>query len=607
MKIVARQTSITAIARARTASCALLLSASLAALAQPASAQNAADIAPPTREELAPGQPRQGREAVTLTVDGQMERRPCALDNPEYAELKVTLNQVIYTGGERASEVALARAHDGYLGRELPIAALCDIRDRAAALLDAAGYLAAVEIPPQNLGQGTAEMRVVLGRLVAVRARGDTEGAEALLSNYLGKLVGADVFNVRDAERYLLLANDIPGTEVRLSLRPAEGGAPGDLIGEVAVMGLPMVADVSMQNFGSRAVGRYNALARAEFYGLTGMGDRTSVLFFTTADFAEQQTVQLAHDFLIGGEGLRLGGQITLGWTTPSALPGFLIESDTVFATLEASYPFLRTQALSVWGASGLDLVDQDVTVNGFELTRDRVRTAFAKLNFSAFDDASIRRTGGFSPYEPQARLAGEVELRKGLDVFGAAPDCRGAVLACTTGGAVPPARIEQSPTPFFLRASLNGEYRPDPRFGVAVSLRGQFSDTALPSFEEFAAGNYTIGRGFDPAAMLGDSGVGASLELFYGSLRPSRADAFVIQPYVFTDAAQSWQEDPSLAALGSDRLWSAGGGLRFVRGSRLQGDFSVAVPLRRTDSQTVRGDTRFLFTLTARLLPWSS
>jgi len=609
MIIAARQSQNISIAVPRASRRVYLLAAPLCAsilLAQPAYAQNAADIAPPTREELAPGQPRVSREAVTLTVDGEMERRPCALDNPEYAELKVTLNQVLYTGAERASEVALAQAHEGYLGRELPIRALCDIRDRAAALLDAAGYLAAVEIPPQNLGQGNAEMRVVLGRLVAVRARGDTEGSQSLLENYLGKLVGADVFNVRDAERYLLLANDIPGTEIRLSLRPADGGAPGDLIGEVAVMHVPIVADLSVQNLGSRAVGRFNALARVEAYGLTGAGDRTSLLFFSTADFKEQQTLQLAHEFLVGGEGLRLGGQITLGWTTPSALAGFVIKSDTLFATLEANYPIVRTQAASLWGAGGFDLIDQDVSVNGFNLTRDRVRTAYARLNFVAYDADSIARRRGYSLYEPRAQLAGELEVRKGLNAFGTARDCRGALLACLTGGAVPPARIEQDPTPFFVRGSIQAEYRPAPQFGMATELRGQISGAPLPSFEEFAAGNYTIGRGYDPASLLGDSGAGVSFELFYGSLSPSSASALVFQPYIFTDAAKSWQEDPSLAALGSQRLWSAGGGLRFVRGSSLQGDVSLAVPLRRTNGQTSRGDTRLLFTLTARLLPWS-
>lgn len=574
----------------------------------PAAAQQAGGVAPPTRNELTPPALRgENGERATLTVDGQMERRACALDAPGYADITVRLDTVTYTGAERAPDVALAQAHEGYLGRDLPIRALCDIRDRAAALLAAAGYLAAVEIPAQNLGGGTAEMRVVLGRMVAIRARGDTGGAEQLLAGYLGKLVGQDVFNVKAAERYLLLANDLPGTEVRLSLRPVAGGQPGDLVGEVAVLRRAVLADLTIQNLGSRALGRFSGLARAELYGLTGNGDRTTIALFATPEFSEQLTVQLGHEMRLGSEGLTLGGQLTLGWTAPDTLPGFDVESETVLASLYASYPLVRTQQASLWAASGIDIIDQDVTVNTLDLTRDRVRTAFVRASFETMDERSIARRGGYSPYEPQLRTFGEVELRKGLDIFGAARDCRGAIAACTTGGAVPPSRIEQNPQPFFIRARMTGEYRPDPLLTLAFDLRGQASGDPLPAFEEFAGGNFAIGRGYDPAAVIGDSGIGTGLELRYGSLRPQTADDLALQPYVFTDMARTWNEDPSLAGIGSDSLVSVGGGLRFVRGSFLLGDFALAVPLRRTNSQASLGDVRFLFTLTARHAPWRS
>ena len=42
------------------------------------------------------------------------------------------------------------------------------------------------------------------------------------------------MFNRYQAERYLLLASDIPGYVVRLTLRPA-GTVPGDVIGDVTV------------------------------------------------------------------------------------------------------------------------------------------------------------------------------------------------------------------------------------------------------------------------------------------------------------------------------------------------------------------------------------
>ncbi len=581
-----------------------LISGITLALAAPALAQTAA---PPTRGELTPPAPIiNNRDGPTLTVDGQMERRPCALDDPQYSDVTVTLDNVRYVGGERASDVALAAAHEGYLGRPLPIRALCDIRDRAAALLDQAGYLAAVEIPPQNLSTGSAEMRVVLGRLVAVRARGDTRGSEKLLASYLSKLTGQDVFNVNDAERYLLLANDVPGTQVRLSLRPAANGQPGDLIGEIAVLRQGAVIDLSLQNYGSRALGRIGGSVRAEAYGLLGAGDRTSITGFATSDFDEQQTLQLAHELRVGGEGLTLGGQLTLGWTQPSAVPGFTVESETIYGTLEARYPFLRTQEASVWGSFGIDIVDQDVEVNNFALTRDRVRTAYARADFLLLDDDSIARHAGYSLFEPKARLAGSVELRQGLGILGAADDCRTDVLACLVGGAVPPSRIEQDPTPLFLRGNLTGEYRPVPLIALSFDLEAQVSGAPLSGFEEFAAGNFGIGRGYDPGALLGDSGVGVRLEASYGSLRPVGPRDLAVQPYLFTDIATASNEDPSAALLGRDQLWSVGGGLRYLRGNNVQGDLTLAVPVERTDRQAEKGDVRLLFTLTTRLLPWS-
>jgi len=578
----------------------------LASIALPCAAL-AQDVSPPTRDELT--QPQvlaDPRDRSTLTVDGQMQRSPCALDNPDYAELTVTLNGVDYTGAERAAEVALNQAHEGYLGRELPIRALCDIRDRAAALLEAAGYLAAVEIPPQSLGDGRAEMRVVLGRLVAIRARGDTQGAEELLEGYLERLVGQDVFNVNQAERYLLLANDVPGMNVRLSLRPATTGEPGDLIGEIAVLRQRGALDVNVQNWGSRALGRYGALVRGEVYNLTGNGDRTSLSAFTTVDFEEQRTLQFGHDMRLGSDGLVASAQLTYGWTEPDALPGFDIKSETLFAAVKASYPFLRTQENSFWGAAGFDYVDQDVTVNGNPFTSDRGRTAFVRGTFLHVDADSIARRDGYSPYEPRYRLAATAEVRQGLGVFGASDDCRGNIAGCLIGGNIGPARIAQDPTPLYVRGEVSTEYRPVPLLAIAFDLEAQVSGSALPAFEEFAGGNYAIGRGYDPSAIIGDSGIGTSLELRYGSLVPQGNDDLAIQPYIFTDAAWSDNKDPGLADP-TDHLWSAGGGVRFVRGANIQGDLTVAVPLNRLDSTGQRGDVRVLFTLTARLLPWRS
>ncbi|WP_416832244.1 MAG: ShlB/FhaC/HecB family hemolysin secretion/activation protein [Erythrobacter sp.] len=563
-------------------------------------------VSPPPRNQLIPPEQRREERSVTLTIDGDLERAPCVLDRAEYSDIRLTLTGVEFSGLDRVPGLSLSSAYDGYLNRELPLAVLCDIRAQANSILRSKGYLATVEIPEQNLSDGVADFGVVFGRLTGLRVRGDAGPSEAVVAAYLEKLTEQPVFNTNDAERYLLLADDLPGVNVRLSLRPAAGGAPGDLTGEIAVVRQYGAIDLNIQNFGSKAIGRFGGLLRVEAYDLTGLGDRTSVALFSTVDFVEQQTVQLAHDFAIGGDGLRLGAQLTYSETSPDLnLPNVDLQSETVLATVQASYPLKRSRRSSIFASAGVDIVDQSVDFNQLQLTRDRVRTMFVRLSGDWTDERSIQRLDGYSAFEPKMRFRYGVEARHGLGIFSASPDCRSNPLVCVAGAAVPPSRIEADPTPFLMRYDAGFEFRPDPRITFSLSASAQVTSDPLPAFEEYAGGSFSIGRGYDPGSVLGDNGLSVAMELRYGSMAPAGPDAVAVQPYVFSDFVRTWNEDPSRSPLNPDRLWSAGGGVRAAWGSKLQGDAFLAVPLQRPDLAPQLGDVRFMVSVTARLLPW--
>lgn len=566
----------------------------------------AATITPPNRSDLLPPELRRDERNVTLTIDADLERTPCALDRPEFAGLRFTVKGAVFYGLDAVPGLSLQPAVADYIGRELPVSVLCDIRAEANAILRTEGYLATVEIPEQSLADGTPDFKVVFGRLTAVRVRGDAGPSERLVAGYLEKLTGGEVFNTNTAERYLLLADDLPGLDVRLSLRPAAGGAPGDLVGEIAVVREKGMIDVNVQNLGSKAIGRFGGVVRGEIYDVTGLGDRTSFAAFSTLDFTEQQTYQVAHDFRLGHEGLRLGGQLTFSTSEPATgLDGFVVEAETLFASLFLSYPLIRTRKHSLFLDAGLDYVDQDVAVNDVALTRDRVRIAFARMAGEVIDRQSVQRAGGYTPYEPRFALRYAVEARQGLDVLDASPDCRPNLIACLFAGAAPPSRIEADPTPLLVRVNADLEFRPVPALAFALGNQVQLTADPLPAFEEIAAGSFSIGRGYDPGAVLGDKGIMNSLEMRYGSLVPQSVSDIALQPYLFTDLAHVWNDDPSRRAGNPDRLWSAGGGMRVAWGPGVQGDFLVAVPLVTPDLAPDKGDVRFLFTLTARLFPW--
>jgi len=589
------------LSRFGSAAARLLLTTVLACGSSASLAQTPPPVLPPTREEITrPVQPTPPPRRPTLEVEGGIERAPCALSGPEYQNIRLTLRTVDFEGlrGLNASE--LAPAYASYVGREQPIAIVCEIRDRAATILRNAGYIAAVQVPEQRIDNGVVHFRVLMAHLTQVRVRGNATGAEEAIAGYLNQLTKDEVFNRYEAERYLLLASDIPGYTVRLTLRPA-GTSPGDVIGDVTVQHTPAYVDFNVQNGGSHALGRWGGVLRGQVYGLTGLGDRTTLALYSTADFHEQQTVQLAEDIRIGSEGLTLGGAFTYAWARPH-VPDADIKARTLIGTMEVGYPFVRRQSHTLRGSIGMDYINQDVKLDGIDLTRDRLRVVFARLGLDAL--SSDFSNPGFTSAEPRWRATALLEMRQGLDILGASPFCGSDGSGCSSGH-IPASNVEGRPTATVFRSTLYGELRPIPHLTFALGAQAQYAWKPLLSFEEFSAGNYTVGRGYDPGALLGDRGWGTQAEIRAGSRVPVSAKKPAFEGYAFWDHAKIHNLDRLIDIAGREHLNSVGGGAR-ISFDRFALDAALAFPLTRIGIDNRRPPIRFLVSLTSRLWPWS-
>lgn len=540
----------------------------------------------PSRDELRGVTETPEPAAPRLEIEGGIERSPCPLADPQYINITINISEARFGNLKGANPQDLEPAWRPFAGSPQPVATLCEIRDAAATILRNKGYLAAVQVPTQRIENGIVQFEVLYARVSAIRARGETQGAERKLQDYLGHLTTGEVFNRFEAERYLLLARDLPGYNVQLTLKPT-GETPGDLIGEVTVLRQPYSVDATIQNYAASATGPWGGQLRAAAYGLTGLGDATTLSFYSTSDFEEQQILQAAHEFRPGGEGLRIGGQFTYAWTRPdlggAATPGARLKAETLFAGISAEYPLRRTQGASVWLGGGFDLVDQDVELI-VPISRDRLRILWAQMRFDAVD---------LTQALPGWRASGDIEFRQGV---GGTDGCVGA--ACPAGIA-PPSRFDGHADASILRARLSSEVRLGRSFAIALEPRAQLSSGGLLAFEEFTTGNYTVGRGYDPGALSGDDGVGLRAEL--RGPRVPAGTQFSFQPYGFYDSARVWNR----GFPGSDTLYSVGGGARGALSDRLNFDATVAVPLKDAGFLGQKGDVRFLVTITARLLPW--
>jgi hemolysin activation/secretion protein len=559
-----------------------------------------AQVAAPTRDELAVG--RAAPEARTgLRVEDGIERGPCPLADPAFASTRVTFSSVEFAGLPGVPASDLEPIWRPLAGRDLPIASLCDVRDRAATALRSRGFLAAVQIPPQRIDpNGVVRMDVLAAKLVELEVRGDAGGAEKLIADHLEPMAGETWFNTREAERNLLLLRDLPGYDARLTLRSAQRN-PGEVIGDIQVTRVPVELVVGAQNLGAKSTGREGVFAEVAFNGLLGMGDRTTASIYNTLDWDEQRIIRVGHELAIGANGLRLGGSLLWGHSEPS-LAGGGFETDTFAGEIHLRSALVRSQEVSIYATAGLELVDQELVFSGVPLSDDELRVASLRFDHGATAPRSLSGDDGFTPWEPRWRWVDSLEFRKGLGILGASEGCE--VLANCLPPNVPISNVSADPQAFVVRYEGQFEFRPVPRVTFAVAPLAQWSNNPLLSYEQVSLGNYTIGRGLDPGIALGDSAVGAAFELRFGSRMARGEGNLALEPFGFLDWAKAWIDDGGVNP-DPRAVLTAGAGLRGRW--RDQFDFGVtfAAPLRRAGYQTERSDPRVLFTLTARLLPW--
>ena len=581
---------------------AALVSLPLLALAGTAWAQTPPPA--PTREEVLrqefDRQLRQGSEAIDAS--DAYDRAPCPLADPKFAGVRLTLTSVSFAGADAVEPGLLDAAWRDYAGRDIAVSAICDIRDRAAAILRDNGYVASVQVPVQTIEGGALRFTVVVARLVSFVVRGDVGRSGAMVGRYLAPLRDRPVFDTREAERALLLARRVPGLDVRMTLARAAGPEvkPGDLVGVVDVIERRIEADLAIQNYGSDAVGPWGGQARLRVNGLTGLADLTELGGFATPDFDEQLVVLGRHEFGLGGGGLRLGLAGVHAWTRPDVPGDDAFDARTLVMNGYATYPLLLRQAHSLDLTAGLDVVDQHIRFDGDPFSRDRLRVLTLALESRATDAASVVGTNGFSISEPRLASRARIELRKGIAALGASEDCgpAPALVRCSGAGVVPISRLNADPQAFLVRGEGEVSFRPARGVAVIARPRFQYTDDNLLPYEQFSGGNFTVGRGYDPGAATGDRGFGSQLEVAVGSLEPRTPTGSAVQGFAFYDSFNAWYAD----APGVNQLNSLGGGARINFRRRVYGELLAAVPLEAAPLAGRKGGVRILLNLAVRL-----
>lgn len=543
----------------------------------------------PPRETITPPAPTTA-PAPTASVDARaaLAQSNCPFEN---SPIRLTLQRVSFTrldGSPLQAEIARTLTHLATPTGDQPIRVVCDLRDRANEALRRDGWVASVQIPAQSIDAGELKLQVVTARITEIRVRGTPGPYRRALEARLDQLKALDPLNERDAERALLLAGDIPGLDVQLSLRPA-GTQPGDVIGDLLITYRPFTIVGNAQNFNSRALGRETVYLRGDVYGLTGLQDVAYLGASSTSDFQEQKIVQAGWTFGLGLNGLSFGPRLIYAWSRPD-LGALELKTNTLIAGFDATVPIRRTLNSNLRAGIGFDYVDQRTTVStsasrDVPLNLDKLRVLSGRLS----GDLAGRRLDGTI----FASLRGGIEVRKGLGIFDATP------VGLLTGSGTVPSRVDGNSRATVIRLDADGQLALDRIFSIAGSVRGQWANRPLLNYEEFSLGNLTIGRGYDPGSNSGDRAIGVRGEVI--AHLPLRSSEFDAQVFGFYDSV--WLTNLDRNATEVDRhLRSYGGGARMIVANQVSVEAIYAHPQDRALSiDKAPPSDRFLVSLTAR------
>jgi hemolysin activation/secretion protein len=410
---------------------------------------------------------------------------------------------------------------------------------------------------------GNVRFIVTESRIAAVKLSQDIGPAGTLVLGFLNHLSEERPLNEASLERWLLLAQQVPGVSVHAVLQ-ADASDPGalTLIAEVSKQNVSAL--LTADNRGFTNTGPTEGLAVLDLNSVTSFGDQTEVSIFHTSGGTDNFG-QAAESFFIGSHGLRIRLYGGAGRSNPSGVLSQIgyQSSITVFGA-QLSYPLLlqRNQALNV--SARFDGIDNNIKSLGASLTSDSLRVARLDGQY-AWQDLWAGNTR-------EALNIFNLRESQGIPYFGASADNRTA----------PPAGRDGEKMEFWKLSGSAGRtqtlFSPFPQASVALRLEagGQYTSDILPSEEEFYLGGSRFARGFYSGQVVGDKGVYATSELQLNTGYSFSALSHDIdlgsQFYFFSDWGETWS---NLKTDLNGRVASFGGGVRLglTRALELDGE----------------------------------
>lgn len=491
-------------------------------------------------------------------------------------QIKLTVNRFVFSGNSVYGSDELEALAKGVSG-ETNLQTVYELAAAITGKYSEDGYiLTRAIVPPQELDPNGAVVRIEIieGYIDEVVWPAEVAAFEDVFSTYSARITASRPLNIAVLERYLLLANDLPGLSFETTLEPSEQNAgAARLIVSSSYKATGFSA--SVDNKGTEGRGPYQLSASGTASNLLKHQERFSARWAGSAEFEELQYAEIRAEKVLNAEGLTAGVQFSYDTGEPGteALRTLEFGSESISLSADLTYPLIRSRSHNLWLTGTVFARAYRSDALGAAFNEDRLRGIRLGFRYDQFD-----RFNGIS------RL--EATYSQGIEGLGSTKNEN--PLASRSNG-----RVD------FTKIELSGSRSQPLSDGWSAFGRidGQISGTPLLSSEECTYGGSAFGRAFDPSVLSGDHCVKLLGELRYNvdwtDLGLSQS-----QVYAFSDYGRVWRMAPGVGTPAADDASSVGAGLRLAWGEHLSGDIEIGHKLSGPASVDA---WRFGFSLTAR------
>lgn len=480
---------------------------------------------------------------------------------PAVPGVRTVLGAVVIQGATVFTPEQLAITYKRYLTRKIGFEQVQEIAAAITKMYHDAGYfLSRARVPPQLPKLGVLHIQVVEGWIDKVAFTGNLAGRAKLYQEYGDKITVGRPTRLATVERYVLLLDDLPGITAKGSVKEIDANA-GRYRLDVAIKREKVSGYVSVDNRGTRAVGRYEALLDVAANGMLSGRDQTGVTLFTIPGQPKELLYgEIRHSHTFGSEGLKLTAR---GSHSNSDVGGVYTGTDlgnrSSRGSLELSYPWVRTRAANLWLNGALEAISQ-------------IQDQYGTRNYD--DELRVARAGTVADLTDSLDGYNSLKLTysHGLDILGASGPNSNDVSRTDGQATFNKVYAEVRRNQPFLKS-----------WALDLKMAGQWADDRLLSAEEFYLGGSRYGRAYDPGEISGSDGVAGSAELQWARYAHlSWLDIY--QLYGFYDGGVVWKTS-NTDYNGRASLASAGGGLRLTFPHKLYAGLELAKPLTRAVS----------------------